>query len=289
MNLIHNLVLFLVTALALVHASPTSDPSIGGILARANDAAKLECGTHASQSTIAASQSNFTLFASSSSPKPRRIRIYWHVIYDQKTFDLGYLTDNQIRRQVRALNTHFRSTDISFKLEKIDRTQNSDWFYLSDTSEDMRRALHRGGCDDLNIYSVWFQGVDFGGFSTWPWGCEWTTKLDGVVLQWNTIPGGPLPFYNEGKILVHQVGHWCGLLHTFEGGCSQPGDFVFDTPPEAAPNWGCPNPPPGSCPNGGKDPIHNFMDYTVDECKTHFTEGQGTRMRQSLAIWRHNP
>ncbi|KAF8593371.1 hypothetical protein BDV93DRAFT_461358, partial [Ceratobasidium sp. AG-I] len=77
-----------------------------------------------------------------------------------------------------------------------------------------------------------------------------------------------------GKILVHQVGHWCGLFHTFQGGCNQPGDFVSDTPLEAGPNYGCPANVINSCPSGGKDPIHNFMDFTNDPCKTHFTKGE---------------
>ncbi|KAF8594708.1 hypothetical protein BDV93DRAFT_159429 [Ceratobasidium sp. AG-I] len=292
MSLVHKLVLFLATALTLVLAAPTSDPSTGDLPSRIQGGVNLNCASHVSQSAISASRSNLTQFASSYSHKPRRIRIYWHVIYDTEAFDGGYLSDEKIHDQVNALNTHFQSAEISFEPVEIDRTQNHDWFYSTDSTSppgvQMRGTLHKGGRDDLNIYSVRLQDVDFGGYSTWPWDVESASNLDGVVFQWNTIPGGPLWPFHQGKTLVHQVGHWCGLFHIFEGGCNEPGDFVSDTPPAAGPNYGCPDfgSGPDSCPDGGKDSIHNFMDYTNDPCRTHFTKGQGDLMSLSLAMWR---
>ncbi|KAF8597722.1 hypothetical protein BDV93DRAFT_562048 [Ceratobasidium sp. AG-I] len=284
MNLIHKFVLFLVTALSLALASPTSDPSIGKLLARAQGGVNLTCGSHASESVVAAADLNITQFAKYSD-KPREIRIYWHVIYDTPTFDGGYLTVIQVRNQVKALNDYFKSAHISFKLIEIDYTQKMDWFkWTTGTNffgEQMREALHNGDYKDLNIYSVWFQDriQMFRDVNPRP-------KLDGVVFQWNTIPGGPWWAYNQGKVLVHLVGHWCGLFHTFEGGCGKPGDYISDTPREAYGHFSCPTYHPDTCPGGGEDPIHNFMDYTYDPCKTHFTKGQGDRMRRSLAMWR---
>jgi hypothetical protein len=41
---------------------------------------------------------------------------------------------------------------------------------------------------------------------------------------------------------VHEVGHWLGLLHTFEGeDCTGLGDLVDDTPQQAVPTQGCPS------------------------------------------------
>jgi hypothetical protein len=78
----------------------------------------------------------------------------------------------------------------------------------------------------------------------------------------------------EGDTGIHEVGHWMGLLHTFQGGCSDTyGDFVDDTPPVAEPNHGC---PVGidSCYGGDRDLVRNFMDYTDDSCMDSFTNGQ---------------
>src|SRR5262249_7592143 len=85
--------------------------------------------------------------------------------------------------------------------------------------------------------------------------------------------------------LTHAVGHSRGLSPTSQGGCTEPGDYVADTPAEAPPNYECPesrNP----CPAPGNDPIHNYMDYSPDACYTEFTAGQDQRMDAIVPLYR---
>lgn len=53
--------------------------------------------------------------------------------------------------------------------------------------------------------------------------------------------------YNLGETITHEVGHWLGLFHTFQGGCSEVNDDVADTPAAALPSYGCPPPTQDSC------------------------------------------
>lgn len=218
------------------------------------------------------------------------INVYWHVINNGSGTSQGNVSDNQIAAQISVLNNAFASTGWQFNLVATTRTTNSSWYTCSGGTceSQMKNALRQGTADDLNIYSN-NMGGGLLGWATFPSSYASNPKNDGVVLLYSSLPGGTAAPYNQGDTGTHEVGHWMGLYHTFQGGCNRKatgGDGVGDTPAEKSPAYGCPV-GRDSCRNlAGKDPIDNFMDYTDDACMDKFTAGQDTRMDQMFTTYR---
>ena len=163
-----------------------------------------------------------------------------------------YPRDSQIHEQISVLNRDFNETGLSFELLDIVRTPNANWFdFVGEQNKrdrEMKTALRRGDVTTLNIYTVGFtHDSELLGYATFPVNSTVYFIDDGIVLNYRTLPNGTYNNFNKGRTLTHEVGHWVGLYHTFEGGCSEPGDYVDDTPAEAYPARKCE--PRDSCPN----------------------------------------
>jgi PKD repeat protein len=136
-----------------------------------------------------------------------------------------------------------------------------------------------------------------GGYSSLP---EGGASFNGIVMKASNFGNAATctgctfaPGYDQGKTLVHEVGHYLNLYHTFfescieltEGNSSTRGDRVIDTPP-AIENFSC-TPGFDSCDDPlGADDIHNYMAYGADACLYHFTPKQLERMLASIALYR---
>jgi hypothetical protein len=216
------------------------------------------------------------------------IDVYFHVIRKDTTIAGGNVSDSMIASQMNVLNAAFASKGLSFTLVQTTRTTNPTWFTMSPGSaaeEQAKNALRQGGARTLNIYSAG-PGGGYLGWATFPWYYAADPKDDGVVILHSSLPGGSAAPYNLGDTATHEVGHWVGLYHTFQGGCNGNGDLVSDTPSERSPAYGCPT-GRDSCKNkSGLDPITNFMDYTDDACMFQFSTGQGTRLNAAMSTYR---
>jgi hypothetical protein len=225
-------------------------------------------------------------------PTAGTIPVYVHVVH--AVDGTGFVSLADVEEQIAVLNLSFAGfpegadTGFRFTLAGTDWTANDAW-YAQETFEAevaMKSALKRGGPTDLNIYTT-----SGGGFLGWAYLPKITTSkqfgvLDGVVVHYGSLPNGFIGGFNLGYTATHEVGHYLGLEHTFEKGCLGHGDYVDDTPFMSEPTSGCPV-GKDTCTRGtGVDPIHNYMDYSIDPCYTQFTQGQTERMQKQYAHWR---
>jgi hypothetical protein len=225
-------------------------------------------------------------------PKARTVNVYFHVINQGTGIANGDVPDTQIADQIKVLNSAYASAGTTFNLVGTDRTTNADWYNNigpgTTQEKAAKTALRKGTKADLNLYSA-NPGGGLLGWATFPSDYTKAPSNDGVVLLYSSLPGGTAAPYNLGATATHEIGHWCGLYHTFQGGCSKQGDLVDDTPAEKSATYGCPTTSPDTCSGKqypGIDPIHNYMDYTDDGCMFEFTAGQVTRMNGQMSTYR---
>lgn len=223
------------------------------------------------------------------------IPVFWHVIRNSSGVT-GDVSTAQINDQTAVLNLAFSGqgpggtgadTGFGFVLTGVDYSNNDAWFAAGPGTRAeaaMKRALRQGGADALNIYTN--SGAGLLGWATAPWEYARNPRNDGVVVLWSSLPGGSAAPHNQGDTATHEVGHWMGLYHTFQGGCGGSGDFVSDTPYERSPAFGCPTGRDTCRGKPGLDPIHNFMDFSDDDCMFQFTADQAERIATLFTTYR---
>ena len=170
------------------------------------------------------------------------IPVFFHVVTGSD--GAGAVTNAQIHQQIAVLNAAFVASGgaaFVFELSGVSRVQNQAWFegfsydaFGSQANEDMRSALHVDPARVLNMYTnPVHPSVNTGllGSATFPFSYTYGTGADavtlssessfwhGIMLDYRTLPGGSHPTRSAGDTGVHEVGHYLGLYHTFEGGC----------------------------------------------------------------------
>ncbi|WP_274474837.1 M43 family zinc metalloprotease [Mangrovimonas aestuarii] len=245
-----------------------------------------------------------------------RIPVVVHVIHNGQAVGVGpNISDAQVLSQIQVLNDDYRramgtngynthpdgaDTEIEFYLAEtdpncnptngIDRVDMSAYATSwggsgasSNTNTILKPQTIWDSSRYLNMWTVQWSSAGLLGFGQFPGGNAMT---DGVVMGYqyfgsnddpNVTLGGA---YNLGRTTTHEVGHYLGLYHTFQGGCNGSGDGCADTPSVDDANYGCPT-WHSSC--GTPDMVQNYMDYTDDSCMNVFTNDQKARMLAVLA------
>lgn len=269
------------------------------------------CGTHAHDEPVdpvtnprgvpSDCSYNNTTTASAYAPSNAKFRIPVVVHVIQRTNGTGYIPESRVRSQIDVLNEDFLAiagtnggpgfdTQIEFYLATEDPdgnpttgitySTNNTWYndggnYWNSLNWDTNRYM--------NIYTNSASGA-LGYVPGLPQQGTPGTNGDRVVVLHSAFGrNSPIQNYNLGRTATHEVGHYLGLFHTFDGGCTVNGDRIADTNPESSPTYGCPG-SRTSC--SLPAPFDNYMDYSDDRCMDKFTHDQGFRMRCTLINYR---
>jgi hypothetical protein len=212
------------------------------------------------------------------------------------------IQQSDLQEQLVILNDAFIELNIEFRIGEILNYTNDKW-YLALSSNKEEDIVYNGYFEDMvnnlplngNQMNVIINGCDLLGQASLPFEEDtYRTKYDHVIINRYSLNGKKVPGSKtvmEGDTLIHEMGHYFGLYHTFHStidsgcaiepfdGCSE-GDLVNDTPPQRfCHQYDCDN--KDSCTyDSVKDDIKNYMGYNPDYCMSYFTNGQYIRMEK---------
>ncbi len=191
-------------------------------------------------------------------------------------------------------------------------------FTTSGISDASLKAIQQ--YDPASYINIWIvnkiDGVDGNGGGAYTAGYssspEQSPSTDGIVILAKEVRSSTPISTNTSRTLIHEIGHYLGLPHTFEGdgsllptfvanqcppnvNCAVDGDKVCDTEPYYLPNNGtaitfsCTAPASNPCTMApfvanasGCTVLNNYMGYAFNSCQRMFTDGQKNRMRAVL-------
>lgn len=210
--------------------------------------------------------------------EPINVPVNFHVAASsQKTEELS---DEVLAKQFEVMRDAFAKYNVNFTFNGTDRIVDDD------IATGMIDGSGRRDREQQKAFDYYVRDTRLGDYATlnvyfytdFPSGlfglCYFPEKTttgsdvfwsDGCQINSGTVPGGPIENYNLGHTVTHEVGHWFGLLHVFQGQtCGGTGDQIDDTPVQSTATSGCPT-KKDSCPKlEGMDSVHNFMDYSTD-------------------------
>ncbi len=137
----------------------------------------------------------------------------------------------------------------------------------------------------INIYIVKSIPGSVAGYAYLP--SAHGSSVDGIVMEAAYFGSS----YPNDVVIIHEMGHFLGLYHTFDGGCGNSdcaadGDRVCDTPPDQSTAGVSCGSSVNSCSTDvlsgftidQPDLTEDYMDYGNFNCMKVFTQGQSDRM-----------
>ena len=178
------------------------------------------------------------------------------------------LTASRVVEMFKESEKHFAPLNLEFHISRIEFATYSG-SYIEHRLDSIRHPEY------MNVYFCLPNDLIYIAISTFPW----EDYNRGIVLGYDI----------DTSTLVHEIGHYCGLFHTFSteladgeecvnplSGCM--GDLVQDTPEQSD----------TSCSVEGSSNCGNFMNYCSHKSlsKSYFTPGQYERMKYYLVTHR---
>lgn len=250
--------------------------------------------------TIAACRLNNDIDQPENTLKLKRPTSYSPLLFDVRFVVFhdnsdGLIGQKVLEKQIDILNDGFSGgyskknrvdSSLTFRLGPVMYVNNAKYYNYCDTYGDKMASLY-GVDNDKQITIMVCNSLNYLGWAYLPWYWPEENPLYSVFIHTRSLPDSDLLFYNQGKTIIHEIGHFFDLLHTFPKieACVD-SDYVSDTPIEKSPSWWC-DESRDSCPkHEGKDPVTNFMDYSLDSCKYEFTSGQVSRMWSMIDLYK---
>jgi hypothetical protein len=251
------------------------------------------------------------------------VPVVYHVIYDTYVPEAPGVEPDDLEHappvalvelQTATLNRAFQGTAFSFSTAEVQLRSFAPWRrrgqgypplddvvkMIRDLNAERRRVLH--------VFLMRKDEETAAPPDTRRMFAAFRRPTDGILMPWDYLPYEPslrpvedplVPvYYHQGETLVHLVGHYLGLLHTYEPWpaegraecttkCAQISDHVRDTPvhvrnptfPACLVLDTCPQYP-------GRDPVRNYMNAEPDVCSSEFTTGQLARMERMVRAFR---